>query len=789
MKKLFFTFLYSLFTAFLFSQQSGSLQGKILSIDSLPASNVSVRLLNTPHGAITNTNGFFSFSSLIPGKYQLEITSIGFMQQVQQVEIIGGKQTITEFRILPTFFNIDEVVVTAEKTEEKLQRVPIAVTSFNSKEISSFRLWNLQEITALVPNLYSAHPGDNRNATSIRGIGTTSYDPAVATYVDGVNQFNLDTYIPQLIDVERIEVLRGPQGTLYGRNAMGGVINVITKKPTNQTSFFAELNAGNYGIQRYTAGVRGAVIPGKLFAGAALQYQSRKGFFKNLYTETDFDRQNVLTGNYYLKYLPTSNWSITVNFKHVKNRNKGAFPLAPNLSTAFEEPYIVNQNAVATMNDDGINASLSVNHYGKAFNFSSQTAYQTNFRFYEKPLDGDFSPLDIITIFNNYGSSFNKVTVWTEEIKFSSPTASETPFKWTAGGFFFASDNPVKQATGFGSQAPLIGIPDSNFSFININKGNNLGLAFFGQASYEFTDKISLTLGLRYDYETKKLGVRGEYLKEPDRPFVVVPDTSAQNSYSAFSPKLGIHFNLTENQLLYASYSRGFRTGGITPLSSDPSQPPLFSYDPEFSNNFEAGWKNTWLKNRLRLNFAAFITSVSQAQVPTLVLPDAITIIQNAGTLLSKGFELEIEAKPLKGLNIQYNLGYTDARYTRLRLSQNGQEINFDDNRQIFTPSSTSLLMAQYAVPLFLHKPVQLVVRGEWIHLGSQFFDLANTIEQRSYSLFNTRFGIVLKKFEFFVWGRNLGQKKYIAYAYDFGAVHLGEPRTYGATLSVHINN
>ena len=152
---------------------------------------------------------------------------------------------------------------------------------------------------------------------------------------------------------------------------------------------------------------------------------------------------------------------------------------------------------------------------------------------------------------------------------------------------------------------------------------------------------------------------------------------------------------------------------------------------------------------------------------------------------MSKGFEMELNARPLKGLELQYNFGYTDAEYTRLRLSQNGQEVNLDGNRQIFTPSSTSMLVAQYSFPLKFKKPAHFILRGEWIHLGNQYFDLANTIEQEAYSLLNARVGVSLKKMDVFLWGRNLGRKKYIAYAYDFGGVHLGDPRTYGVTVSL----
>src|SRR5690606_41515849 len=139
----------------------------------------------------------------------------------------------------------------------------------NASEVTEFRMWNADQVTAIIPNVYSANPGDNRNVTSIRGITSTSYDPSVATYVDGVNQFSLDTYIAPLFDTERIEVLRGPQGTLYGRNAMGGVINILTTQPGNQTRGFAAISAGSNGRQRSWLGVTTPIGPTELVLGGS----------------------------------------------------------------------------------------------------------------------------------------------------------------------------------------------------------------------------------------------------------------------------------------------------------------------------------------------------------------------------------------------------------------------------------------------------------------------------------------------------------------------------------------
>ncbi|RYY21263.1 MAG: TonB-dependent receptor, partial [Sphingobacteriaceae bacterium] len=545
--------------------------------------------------------------------------------------------------------------------------------------------------------LYTSNPGDNRNVTSLRGISTTSYDPAVSTYIDGVSQFSLDTYIAQLFDIEQIEILRGPQGTLYGRNSMGGVINIITKKPTNQTQGFAGAELGNYGKQRYTFGLRAPLIKNKLFFGVSGLYSHLDGFYNNLYNNTKFDRQSALVGNYFLKYLAGTDWVFTLNVKHNENRNKGAFPLAISPETALNNPYQVDQNAVTKMVDNLFNTSLSINYSGSDFNFTSQTAYQSNHRYYQQPIDGDFSAADAVSIVNNYGRRWNKVQVLTQDLRFTSPAKTNSAFKWTSGIYGFYQDNPVKQGTYFGTDAALVGSPISNFTSINTNKGSNFGIAFYGQGTYALSDNLDFTLGLRYDYEHQKQQIKGEFQADGANAVVTQADTAAKTAYHAFSPKAGLALHLSENNLLYGTYSRGFRTGGISQLSSDPSQPPLYAYQPEYSNNFEIGTKNTFLNNRLRLNLTAFYTLVNHAQVPTLILPDAITITQNVGKLHSKGLEFELAATPFIGLEISNNIGFTQAKYTDLVLNNNGETISGNNNRPIFSPKGTAVTAIQYS--------------------------------------------------------------------------------------------
>jgi iron complex outermembrane recepter protein len=786
MKKTVFTFLLTCCCLFNSFCQPG-ISGNVSDLKKAPVRDATVHILNTEISRLTDAKGNFSIQNLQPGKYILLISAVGYSSINTLVDISKNANLNLSFQLTEDFKQLDAVIVNAEKKETNLQAVPSSLTSLSEKNIADYRIWTAEEQTAIIPNLYSANPGDGRNVSSVRGIVSASYDPAVTTIIDGVTQFTLDTYIPQLFDVFSIEVLRGPQGTLYGRNAMGGIINITTKQPGNKTKLFAEINAGNYGTQRYTAGIKTPVIKNKLFIGAAGIYSGLSGYYKNDFNNLKFDRQYSAGGNYYLKYLISSKWNAAVNVKHLSGVNRGAFPLASSPQEAFSNPYMVNQDALSKMIDKTFNGSFSLNYTGNYFNFSSQSAYQSNYRYYTVPLDGDFSPIDGITIINNYGKKRNKVKVLTQEFKITSPATLNSKWQWLAGAYFFYQKSPAKQATHFGKDALLVGSPDIDYSIINTSRIINKGAAAYGQVIYTLTEKLTIKIGLRYDYQHSKASVLGEYKPDasPVPVFQTQPDTSANTSFSAVSPAVSIMYQLQKNNTLYALYSRGFRSGGLTQLSPDPSQPPLYAYQPEYSSNFEIGSKNLFFHNKLRINAAVFYTVINNAQVPTLILPEAITITKNAGKLTSKGFEAELNATVLKGLEAVYTIGVTDAVYKKLKTPANGQTVDLEGNRQVFSPGITSLTAWQYTWPLNKLQTIKLIVRGEWVYLGRQYFNLANTIRQSPYSLINTRFGISTKHFQLLFWGRNIFNKKYIAYAYDFGATHLGNPSTYGFTIRI----
>jgi len=684
---------------------------------------------------------------------------------------------------IPLSQQLEEVTVTAQKQEENLQQVPVSVSHIPEQEVRHLRLWQARDFGGLFPNFYASHSGDGRNVLGIRGITTTSYDPAVAVYVDGVIQFGLDTYSNGLLDVERVEVLRGPQGTLYGRNAMGGVINIITKKPTNKTNGFIGVDFGNYGLSRYSLGIKTALVPNKLFLGASGLYEKHNGFFTNDFNDSNYDKRNSLLGNYYLRYLANQYWSFTFNFKHSGVRNNGAFPLAGSFDQAMEQPFRLNQNTLTKMVDNVSNASLVADYAGKV-NFSSQTSFQSNYRIYEDPIDGDFSPLDIVSIVNNYGADWNKVNVWTQEFRLSSSENKNSKFSWLVGLFGFVKEDPVKQGTYFGENGDMYGSQPYS-TLVTTNRGKSNGIALFGQGKYQVSERLDLTLGLRYDRENRELTGGGEFLMEGMDPMVIQPDTTGKVNFNALSPKGILSYHLLDEQLLFLSYSRGFRAGGLSQVTGDPSQPALLGYDPEFSNNFELGLKNEFLENRLRWNVSAFYTTVRDIQVPQLILPEAFVVTTNEGELTSMGLESEVTALMGRNLTVSWNAGVTDAEFEELIVAGEQDNESLKGNKQLFTPEFTSNLILQYNRVVDSSRDIHLLARAEWLWLGTTYFDLQNTLKQDPYHLVNARLGIQKGQVALALWARNILDTRYVDYAYNFGAAHLGEPATYGISARI----
>lgn len=697
---------------------------------------------------------------------------------------------------------LDEVIVTANKREENIIKVNTAITSLSSKKIDQTRTWGLSGLTALVPNYNYQELGVSfQQIQTIRGIQVFSENPAVSTYVDDVNSLDILANGFALTDVERIEVLRGPQGTLYGRNAMGGVVNIITKKPSNSTTGFMETSFGNLSLQRYSLGLKTPLIKNKLYFGLNGLFQSQNGFLRNDITGTTSNNTSLngraiggednLYGNLFLKWAPAKRFSFTLNLKGQKDQsdNSGFMVSQASDSFAFANPDKINLARIAQHERKILNTSLVAKYIGDKVTLTSISAYQT--------IGFGFKDLDFPGIYHSFydvkiGENLPPQEVWTQEFRVNSD--SESKLQYTAGVYSFTqkgfepTTNTAYELSN--AEAAFYMLPNGTY-LVSRNRSNNYGIAGFGELSYKLSPKLKVIAGLRYDYEKREATFNGF----GDAIFYngvitnLNPDKNAEGSYSALSPKLSFSYELGSLSNLYATYTRGFRAGGINASSLPAGVRQTF--DPEYSNNYEIGYKASIANKTVSIGASAFLIDWEDLQFYNLVAPFTYAR-ENVGNAKSSGIELELSAVPFNGFQLDGSIGLNRTEYQGFNLKR----VNFSNSTVIITPiggnrlsnapGHTIFLGAQYEARL--SKKVSLLARGELRNIGSYYTDIQNQIEQPSYTLINSRLGINSDRYGLFFWGQNLGNQRYLAYGNpdsSFGRqARMAQPRTFGLTLS-----
>lgn len=688
---------------------------------------------------------------------------------------------------------LEEVIVTANKIEQKNIDVPVAVTSISTKAIQNARLVDISDLSARVPNyLYQGLGVSFQNIQSIRGIQVFSDNPAVSTYVDDVNSLDIMAAGFTLTDIERIEVLRGPQSTLFGRNAMGGVVNIFTKKPTNKTTGYVELESGNYALQRYTAGIKMPLIKDKLFFGLNGLFQKKDGFMKNSIagttsTDTSLNGRTVgdeetTYGNAFLKWMVNDKLSFTANVKHQRDYSNGSAYMVSqfNETIALETPTVINLTRIGSYEREMTNYSLTGKYQAKNFELTSITAFQQiSFSYRDMDFPGYYHSFYRSAI----GEKSPAQNVWSQEIRINSINKDDK-LQYVAGlyGFTQVGYDPT-------SNLAYEAAPDNYV--IYRNKRNNNGYSAFGEVSYRILNKLKAVAGARFDVENRESTFNGF----GDAVFVdgvftqINPDQTKSVSYNAFSPKASLIYSLTQNSNTYATYTRGFRAGGISSqaLPAGVRQ----DYDPEYSDNFEVGYKTSFWNNRVNLNAAAFMINWKDLQFSNIVAP-AVYSMENVGDAYSKGIELEANVIPVKGLQLDFAYAVNDAEYKDFDLTRmdfvTGSDIitPIGGNKLSNAPKTTFFTAAQYSIETT--EKVNLLFRVEFRNVGGYYTDIQNDLYQPTYQVVNTRFGLSYENYGLFLWTKNLTNEHYLAYGSgdtSFGRSAIAAiPSQIGVTLS-----
>ncbi|PIE70961.1 MAG: TonB-dependent receptor [Deltaproteobacteria bacterium] len=665
-----------------------------------------------------------------------------------------------------TVMSLAPMTVTAEKRKEDVQDVPSSISAFSDTDIKDAHITTIHDLSNVVPNLYIANWGIRGTSyVFVRGIGAVNNEPAVGFYMDDVSLMDPRAFDSNLFDIERIEVLRGPQSTLYGRNSLAGVIHIVTKKPDNETRAGVTYTAGNYNLHTGDIYARTSIIDNQLFLGISAQKASRDGYTDNTYLDRDVDDNASLKGRLNLRWIPWDNLDVSLLIDG-ETVDDGAFPLG-NLYSLQKTPHKIAYDQEGDYERDVSGMSLRAEYHAPGFRLTSISA----FRNYKDAAsnDQDFSIYPRFTAKEDLEDD-----QFTQELRVAS-NDTDADLKWLIGLYGFHKDK-----THFLNLKLLPGVllPRDNVDQNTDSDLSIFGGAVFGQATYTFFDQLSLTAGLRYDYEKSDLDHRMVMASGSGMEFMRSAIDESGKSH-AWLPKIQAAYHWNTDVMTYLGVSRGYRSGGFNTAYLDPSD---MTFDSEFSWNYEAGMKSSWFKNHLNFNMACFYIDIKDQQIVQL-LPTADTLTKNAGRSRSIGFEVETRALLFNGLTLESGFGFADSTFKDNKDLLAGTD--YADNETPVSPEYTYNLALQY------NKKVSdnwdIFVRTELNGIGPFFWDDANTLKQSSYQLANMNIGLESEILDIVLWARNLFDENYQAVAFAFPGSdpvgQSGDPLTMGITV------
>ena len=740
-----------------------------------------------------------SFSNIL-------ITALLCLSGVPQLAMAQSGKSLT----------IEEITVTARKIEESLQDVPISITAFSATDIENHGFQSLEDIDSTVPN-FKLNKGQGYavdTSISIRGVTSretsAGFEPTIAVVLDDVYVGRALGFNSTLLDLERIEVLRGPQGTLQGRNVVGGSINMTTSKPSDEFRAKAKVSYGRFNTYQVSGLVTGPLQEGVLAGKVAFSHGDGDGFGENVDLNDDLGGVESTTVRAQLRFTPSENLEILVTGDYTADEiNDTGLDTDTDFTISSPSPAVLDRD----FGGDFLNES-DRDIYGGAVNIyydfdngmrlASVTSYR-GFDF-ESVLDQDNSA----TIANGGGfaihsRAFREQEQVSQEIRLHS--AQDQDIRWLAGLYYFHEDLDTIGHGGFGPYVPGVGtLGTDNRSDANVTTDS---FAVFGSVSVDFLEDWNFTVGLRYDDNDRDLEVSESSRFDgllppppappgaPPTPFVAItaanpvptsfavetpfPGNTSSVSDSEFTGDLTLTYKWNDDVSTYAKYARGFKGGGFNAQFSFGQAGGTVL--PEFVNSYELGLRSVWFDRRLRFNASVFYLKYNNQQVVDFVVgPAGITFNTfNAPETKSYGAEIEVAAVLAEGLNLNMSLGVLDSEFKR------GADAG---NTPLDSPDLTFSSVLQYVRPI--GNNLELFLMGEASYSDEYFTDQANLDinRQDDYWMLNVRGGIQSAdgKWAVRVYGRNLLDEDIQTTSLQvpgvFTLFSLADPITYGVEAS-----
>ncbi|MBB4860293.1 iron complex outermembrane receptor protein [Novosphingobium chloroacetimidivorans] len=710
---------------------------------------------------------------------------------------------------------VEEIVVTAQRRETNLQDTPIAITALSSAALDARGVKNIGNLENFVPNLQinQGRPdgGGSTAAITIRGVGQNDAqfpnDPGVGLYVDGVYSARSYGGLIGLLDIERIEVLRGPQGTLFGRNTIGGAVNIVTTPPSQDFGGHVSLLYGSYNRFEAKASINAPLIEDKLALRVSAGFTRADGLGEQLTTGRSLSNENRKSIRLALRATPSDDVTIDLVADYTRQRQNPAsgtiittVPSTTGLIEGLFNPVIAGiENPAAGLPAgsrfdnrfvtrgrydnfgtaplaDNLNAggaALTVTWKASdALTIKSITAgraYKAHIA-----LDQDYSPYSIISTDDRQHQE-----QYSQELQ-AFGTAIDGKLHYLAGLYYFKEiARDYNRVAIVPNTLPVAGFEIAQIGDLGLNATN---YAAFGQIDYDLLDNLTVTVGVRQNHEEKRFTRQFTHLQGGD---VFIPYQVLQKGWNSFTPRLGVNWKATPDVMLYANYAAGFKGGGWTPRPTSAAS-GVKPFEPEKIKTFEIGAKTQWFDRRLTFNVAGFYSRYKNIQFPVAYgLPDGTLVIetQNAGESEIKGIEAELVARPIPNSSIQIGYGYFHNKYVSI---VPGASITASD-RLPDAPTHTLNLGADYRFDL--GQAGNLTMRADAAYRSRVFKDAVNTplISQPGFWLVSGRVTWTSPSdtFSVQVYGNNLFDKKYLASGFDASSLGLivgyyGRPREFG---------
>lgn len=717
---------------------------------------------------------------------------------------------------------IEEVVVTARKRAESLEESPVSVRAFTATEIQSAGIETPRDFIALTPNVTLVETQNAGNAfINVRGVSQArNSEMSVAVLVDGVLMPNPAQFTQQLIDVQQIEVLRGPQGALYGRNAIGGAITVVTKEPGEDFEGRVELGADSgpgFTVRGTASGPLGGSDAWKYRVTGS--YVDTDGYIDNEFLGDKADPYKDTSARARILYEPSESFSADVRLSASMLETQALYFTIDAEADDTELPVRVNNPG--TNERDIYNFSLKLEWALDSGTFTSITAYDD----LEELLTGDqfnFVPRDESLInFFPIGPIIQAITgdpvadlsqtqfldtdSWSQEFRFISP--AEERLRWIAGVYAIATDryistgNQVDRGNGVFPvyRTPRISLfvpggesdPSPQLSLL-ADEQDNFAWAVFGEVAYDFSDTFEASFSLRYDEDTRENTTLTEPLYDPTGGIGIVFGEVRKETWDELQPKLTLRYRPSDTLTLYGGYSRGFRSGGFNQSGvgaavPEPGVDDLF--DAQVADTYEAGIKTVYGEGRYSTSLNVFYTDYENAY---FFFFDPTTSTQNLGGIPEVeyvGFELEGNAQFNDFFSAYYGVGYTDSEIKRAAdPADNG-------NQAPLVTDVTVNLGGQFRYPVgFGGDNSEFVVRLDYQHIGDTWWDPGNISKRSPVDLVDMRVGIeVMDNWSLMLWAKNLTDERYNAEFSPGPAPGLNflwpaPPRRWGATFIKHFD-